>query len=453
MADEKRIATFEWLSQNLTNCKKGTPPTTKKCVTKGELLTNYYVDESLLTSHTDKRLITRERCVCQPVLTVSGKVTNSIDLQSSEKIIAVGDFTVSNGCFGIVSYNLDGTVNSDFNYGKGFILSLAQSDIVKCVKVLSNGKILVGGRFRNYNDNTSYSNLIRLNADGSVDTSFINGFQSFVTQEVVSNVNDILIDYMGRIILAGRFYRGRWISAVRLNSDGSFDKSWERNDGGIGYKAVLLPDNSVIICGDSLLKEYEKNSSTSIYYFVNLMHYKSNGVINRKLIIHEESDGSDIYFKGYDNCRGGLLTDLGNNNYQMYNIGKKNGVGIIKGFYFNLTNGEITNAKGADVVTISSGNNNMPTSLFTKNRNEYFNEEMYTSVITSPSPSAYVYPLTKYTVMKNTIEYIVSSYVSVVNENDSSGNLFNIHCGFNVNGVFYLGVKAPTLNDPLIIIR
>lgn len=453
MADEKRIATFEWLSQNLTNCKKGTPPTTKKCVTKGELLTNYYVDESLLTSHTDKRLITRERCVCQPVLTVSGKVTNSIDLQSSEKIIAVGDFTVSNGCFGIVSYNLDGTVNSDFNYGKGFILSLAQSDIVKCVKVLSNGKILVGGRFRNYNDNTSYSNLIRLNADGSVDTSFINGFQSFVTQEVVSNVNDILIDYMGRIILAGRFYRGRWISAVRLNSDGSFDKSWERNDGGIGYKAVLLPDNSVIICGDSLLKEYEKNSSTSIYYFANLMHYKSNGVINRKLIIHEESDGSDIYFKGYDNCRGGLLTDLGNNNYQMYNIGKKNGVGIIKGFYFNLTNGEITNAKGADVVTISSGNNNMPTSLFTKNRNEYFNEEMYTSVITSPSPSAYVYPLTKYTVMKNTIEYIVSSYVSVVNENDSSGNLFNIHCGFNVNGVFYLGVKAPTLNDPLIIIR
>ena len=451
MADEKRIATFEWLSQNLTNCKKGTPPTTKKCVTKGELLTNYYVDESLLTSHTDKRLITRERCVCQPVLTVSGKVTNSIDLQSSEKIIAVGDFTVSNGCFGIVSYNLDGTVNSDFNYGKGFILSLAQSDKVKCVKVLSNGKILVGGRFRNYNDNTSYFNLIRLNADGSVDTSFINGFQSFVTQEVVSNVNDILIDYMGRIILAGKFYRGRWISAVRLNSDGSFDTSWERNNGGIGYKAVLLPDNSVIICGDSLLKEYEKNSSTSIYYFANLMHYKSNGVINRKLIIPDESDGSDLYFKGYNNCRGGLLIDLGNNNYQMYNIGKKNGVGIIKGFYFNLTNGEITNAKGADVVSISSGENNMPTSIFTKNRNEYFNEEMYTSVITSPS--AYVYPLAKYTVMKNTIEYIINSYVPVVNENDSSGNLFNIHCGFKVNSVFYLGVKAPTLNDPLIIIR
>ena len=76
---------------------------------------------------------------------------------------------------------------------------------------------------------------------------------------------------------------------------------------------------------------------------------------------------------------------------------------------------------------------------------------MYTSVITSPS--AYVYPLAKYTVMEHTIGYVINNYVPVVNENDSSGNLFNIHCGFNFNNVFYLGVKAPTLNDPLIIIR
>lgn len=63
MADEKRIATFEWLYNNLYEFRKGSPPNNKKGVTKNELIFNYNVDETLLTSYTDKRLVTRQNCV------------------------------------------------------------------------------------------------------------------------------------------------------------------------------------------------------------------------------------------------------------------------------------------------------------------------------------------------------------------------------------------------------
>ena len=64
MADEKRIATFEWLAQNIGGCKKGTPPETLECVRKDEIIANYDVDTTLLSAYTNNQDIPREVCVC-----------------------------------------------------------------------------------------------------------------------------------------------------------------------------------------------------------------------------------------------------------------------------------------------------------------------------------------------------------------------------------------------------
>ena len=64
MADEKRIATFEWLAQNIGGCKKGTPPETLECVRKDEIIANYDVDTTLLSAYTNNQDIPREICVC-----------------------------------------------------------------------------------------------------------------------------------------------------------------------------------------------------------------------------------------------------------------------------------------------------------------------------------------------------------------------------------------------------
>lgn len=64
MADEKRIATLEWLHNNLYEFKKTEElRNSKKGATKSELTRLYNVDESLLTSYTDKQLIPQGKCV------------------------------------------------------------------------------------------------------------------------------------------------------------------------------------------------------------------------------------------------------------------------------------------------------------------------------------------------------------------------------------------------------
>lgn len=68
MADEKRIATLEWLHNNLYEFKKTEElRNSKKGSTKSELISLYNVDESLLTSYTDKQLIPQGKCVGIPL--------------------------------------------------------------------------------------------------------------------------------------------------------------------------------------------------------------------------------------------------------------------------------------------------------------------------------------------------------------------------------------------------
>jgi hypothetical protein len=64
--------------------------------------------------------------------------------------------------------NSDGSVDNTFSIGTGF------NNTVWVIKVQTDGKILVGGNYTQYNGNP-HSNLIRLNSDGSVDNSFNTG--------------------------------------------------------------------------------------------------------------------------------------------------------------------------------------------------------------------------------------------------------------------------------------
>lgn len=80
MADEKRIATLEWLHNNLYEFKKTEElADSKKGVTKSELTSLYNVDESLLTSYTDKQLIPQGKCVGVPLFIDCSEMVSAID--------------------------------------------------------------------------------------------------------------------------------------------------------------------------------------------------------------------------------------------------------------------------------------------------------------------------------------------------------------------------------------
>jgi uncharacterized delta-60 repeat protein len=90
-----------------------------------------------------------------------------IKIQSDGKIICVGGFVTVNGVTknGIVRLNTDGTIDSGFSTGSGF--DRRASDLI----IESDGKIVVVGNFTTYNGSSS-NGIVRLNSDGTTDTSF-----------------------------------------------------------------------------------------------------------------------------------------------------------------------------------------------------------------------------------------------------------------------------------------
>lgn len=94
---------------------------------------------------------------------------NAVEVLSDDTIIIGGKFTTfDNSIVGyIAKLSSDGDLDTTFafNNGTGF------DDEVNSLKVLSNGKILVGGKFTDFNG-TSVTNVAVLNSDGTLDTSF-----------------------------------------------------------------------------------------------------------------------------------------------------------------------------------------------------------------------------------------------------------------------------------------
>ena len=164
----------------------------------------------------------------------------SIDIQSDDKILVGGFFASYSGITsnGIIRLNTDGSVDSSFNIGTGF------NRLVLILKLQSDGKILVGGQFTSYSGITS-NRIIRLNTDGSVDSSFNIG-----TGFDLGSIIGINTQTDGKIIACGFFtsYNGaQAVCLVRLNIDGSRDFSFIDGVFNSGLNQVVIDNNGKII--------------------------------------------------------------------------------------------------------------------------------------------------------------------------------------------------------------
>jgi uncharacterized delta-60 repeat protein len=140
----------------------------------------------------------------------------SIALQADGKIIVGGVFVVSNPVpfqFNIIRMNANGTLDNSFGVGSG------TNNYVNAIAIQPDGKILVGGAFSTFNG-TTRNQIVRLNVNGSFDSAFnassISG----------AGVLAIRVQSNGKIILGGGFgfVNGVGRSTIaRLNADGSLD--------------------------------------------------------------------------------------------------------------------------------------------------------------------------------------------------------------------------------------
>lgn len=191
----------------------------------------------------------------------TGGSVYSILQQPDGKIIVGGSFTAYNGiaCKNLIRLNLDGTLDTSFNIGTGPTSSLASTSIRDLVIDL-NGKILVAGYFTSFNGN-SRNCIARLNDDGSIDNSF-SGVTLIINPNinntsVIRRIESIKLTQDGKVLIGGDFRVTGQASFtiydfVRLNTDGSFDSTFIFQDNIFETESIvtgvdLQSDNKIIV--------------------------------------------------------------------------------------------------------------------------------------------------------------------------------------------------------------
>ena len=194
-----------------------------------------------------------------------------------------GEFVSYNGTYsnGLIRLNSDGTVDNAFNVGRGF-----GGDIVNSISLATDGSgdLYVGGRFSAYNGIGS-NRLIRLNSDGSVDTAFDvgSGFNESI------NCIRLAADGSGKLYVGGEFtaYKGTDSNGlIRLNSDGSVDTTFNVDSGVYSRIDSISPaaDGSGDLYVSGWFEAY--NSSTGS---TQLIRHNNDGTVD-----YEFSVGSDV---------------------------------------------------------------------------------------------------------------------------------------------------------------
>ncbi len=196
----------------------------------------------------------------------------TIAIQSDGKILVGGEYSSYNGTsvIRIIRLNSDGSIDTSFVTGTGF------NGMVEEITVQSDGKILVGGAFQGLIQGTSANRIIRLNSDGSVDASFVTG------TGFDGEVYEIIVQSDGKIVVGGGFVNYNGTNAekiIRLNSDGSRDTSFVIGTGFNGdiYSIGIQTDGKIVIGGGFGI--YNGTSAN------NIIRLNSDGSIDTSFVI------------------------------------------------------------------------------------------------------------------------------------------------------------------------
>jgi len=170
----------------------------------------------------------------------------SIAIQPDGKILIGGFFTLVNG----VTRNLVARLNFDGSLDGGFLNGLAgANNAVLSIARQSDGKILIGGAFSVVNGD-SRNSIARLNDDGSVDQGFLNGLSG-----ANAGINALALQSDGRILIGGSFNLVNGVTRnrlARLNSNGALDTSFLNGLAGANnfvYTLGLQSDGRMIVGG------------------------------------------------------------------------------------------------------------------------------------------------------------------------------------------------------------
>ena len=209
-------------------------------------------------------------------------------VNAPDGVIATGYFDQSGGLLvpGIIKYDVStGFLTRDHSY-EG---SLLTPGTVSAIALQSDGKILAGGNFNYVNDQLIH-HLVRLKADGTVDTTF-----NLSNSNISTTVSGIEILSDNSIVVIGRHNSGGTganLNGLTLLEKDGFQAStipfpYISTIGGLAYLTKDSGDN--IYVGDGLAYKFGDISGQE------LMKYEFVTPINFSLIQYTPSNYNDLY--------------------------------------------------------------------------------------------------------------------------------------------------------------
>jgi uncharacterized delta-60 repeat protein len=170
----------------------------------------------------------------------------ALALQQDGRILLGGAFSTFNGTnrSGIARLNSDGSLDGTFNPGSGV------NGAVWAIAQLPNNKLIIGGSFISVNE-TNRNGIARLNADGSLDLSFNPGSGA---GGIYPWIETMVMQNDGRLLVGGSFTSMNGTNRdhiARLNADGSLDTTFDAgtNANSDVSTMALQPDGKVLVSG------------------------------------------------------------------------------------------------------------------------------------------------------------------------------------------------------------
>jgi uncharacterized delta-60 repeat protein len=170
---------------------------------------------------------------------------DAIALQPDGRVIVAGEFNVFDGVprERIARLNADGSLDTSFDPGLGF------DKIVESLQLQPDGKVLAGGAFRLV-DGVQRKRVARLLPSGDLDSSFNPG----LGVNPIGSVSVIRLQADGRVLAGGDFFSWNGLqraNLVRLEANGALDLTYDQ---GLGlnddvWSLLLEPSGSALVAG------------------------------------------------------------------------------------------------------------------------------------------------------------------------------------------------------------
>ncbi len=211
----------------------------------------------------------------------------AVGVQADGKIVVAGDQYVGNrqSDFGdvlVARYNANGSVDAGFAAGGSQVFDLANgTDQARNVVVQPDGKILVSG-VPIQNTGVEPTVLARLDPNGTFDSTFGNGGKLIISTARIGH--GLALQPDGKLLLAGSTMGfPSSFALMRLNTDGSYDSSF--GNGGAVTASITHSTSGVGDRGTSLAlhpdgRIYVAGIAGSINYDFALARFTSAGVLD-----------------------------------------------------------------------------------------------------------------------------------------------------------------------------